>query len=100
MGKEHAQFPTVLHYTTARKIRTESGKTKIFVRFSSNKSLSTTYFFLMVIKNTLLVSKRHSLDWNNTALLAKLPHRIRCIYLQLSILRRDNFELFQFKLNV
>ena len=80
LGKEYAQFPTVLHYTTARKIRTDSGKTKMlhptkrnlmmlsvfccffFVRFSSNKSLSTPDFFLMVMKNTLMVSQRHSLD--------------------------------------
>ena len=116
LGKGIGEFPTVLHCATAQKYGRKAEKQKgftqpteivavvvlfcFFVRFSSNKSLSTTYFFLMVIKNTLLVSKRHSLDWNNTALLAKLPHRIRCIYLQLSILRRDNFELFQFKLNV
>ena len=30
--------------------------------FSSNKSLSTPEFFLMVINNTLTVSPRHSLD--------------------------------------
>ena len=114
LGKRIGEFPTVLHFATAQKYERKAEKQKgftqpteivavvvfFFVRFSSNKSLSTTYFFLMVIKNTLLVSQRHSLDWNNTALLAKLPHQIRCIYLQLSILRTDNFELFQFKLNV
>ena len=115
LGKGIGEFRTVLHCATAQKYGRKAEKQKrfhttnrnccccrffFFVRFSSNKSLSTTYFFLMVIKNTLLVSQRHSLDWNNTALLAKLPHRIRCIYLQLSILRRDNFELFQFKLIV
>ena len=58
-------------------IRTESGKKQngctqqteivavvisfLFI-FSSNKSLSTPEFFLMVIKNTLTVSPRHSLD--------------------------------------
>ena len=30
--------------------------------FSSNKSLSTLEFFMMVTKNTLIVSPRHSLD--------------------------------------
>ena len=117
LGKGICEFPTVLHCATAQKYGRKAEKQKgftqpteivavvvffcfFFVRFSSNKSLSTTDFFLMGIKNTLFVSQRHSLDWNNTALLAKLPHRIRCIYLQLSILRRDNFELLQFKLNV
>ena len=33
-----------------------------FFSFSSSKSLSTPDFFLMVIKNTLMVSQRHSLD--------------------------------------
>ena len=81
LGKEHAQFPTLLHYTTARgkygrKAEQQKGCTQqndindfvgfllffFFVRFSSNKSLSTPYFFLMVKKNTLMVSQRHSID--------------------------------------
>ena len=98
LGKGKGEFPTVLHCATAQKYGRKAEKQKgftqpteivavvvfFFVRFSSNKSLSTTYFFLMVIKNTLLVSQRHSLDWNNTALLAN-PTGNRMIFSVASI---------------
>ena len=100
LAKGIGEIPTVLDCATAqkygRKAEQQKGFTKpteivavvvfffCFVRFSSNKSLNTTYFFLMVIKNTLLLSQRHSLDWNNTALLAN-PTGNRMIFSVASI---------------
>ena len=75
LSNEYVQFPTVFRYTTAqkygRKAEQQKGCTQqtginavvgFFFLFSSSKSLSTPDFFLMVIKNTLMVSQRHSLD--------------------------------------
>ena len=76
LGKGICKISHSIALYNSAKIRTESRKTKrlyktnrnccccgfFFVRFSSNKSLSTSDFFLIVIKNTLMVSQRHSLD--------------------------------------
>ena len=75
LGKGICKISHSIALYNSAKIRTESGKTKrlyktnrnccyclVTVRFSSYKSLSTPDFFLIVIKNTLMVSQRHSLD--------------------------------------
>ena len=97
LGKGIGEFPTVLHCATAqkygRKAEQQKGFTQpteivavvvFFLFVFQATTLSTTYFFLMVIKNTLLVSQRHSLDWNNTALLAN-PTGNRMIFSVASI---------------
>ena len=77
LGKGICKISHSIALYNSAKIRTESGKTKrlyktkrnccccrfffFLVRFSSNKSLSTPDFFLIFIKNTLMVSQRHSL---------------------------------------
>ena len=107
LGKGICKISHSIALYNSAKIRTESGKTKRL--YKTNRNCCCCGFFFcsffkqQVSEHTRLFSDCHKEHFNgfSTALswLEIIP-RIRCIYLQLPILRRDNIELFQFKLNV